>query len=222
MGMQKQIKTKMQGIWRQRRMKDFIRLMPLKNGSKIIDLGGLPEIWETIDLSLDITLLNLSNAYGFNSSKEHKNWKQKFTFVQGDACDASEFADNSFDIVFSNSVIEHVGDEEKRAAFAKNVRRLAPNYWVQTPCKWFPLEPHSDVLFWWFYPEPLKQAVINYWKKRPRPERFKANFMPNTTVLDLSELQLLFPEAKVYREYVYGFIKSYSMYRNCEVDNKIK
>jgi predicted SAM-dependent methyltransferase len=56
----------------------------------------------------------------------------------GDATDLGTWEDDSFDIVFSNSVIEHLETLEAQAAMAREVRRLAPSYWVQTPTSGFP------------------------------------------------------------------------------------
>ncbi|NJK36721.1 MAG: class I SAM-dependent methyltransferase [Oscillatoriales cyanobacterium RM1_1_9] len=46
--------------------------------------------------------------------------------LEGDACEVLDFSDNSFDLVFSNSVIEHVGSLERQTVFAQNVQRLSP------------------------------------------------------------------------------------------------
>ena len=61
-----------------------------------------------------------------------------FHVIEGDACSVEQFGDRSFDLVFSNSVIEHVGPPAKQAEFAHEVLRLGRSYWVQTPSKWFP------------------------------------------------------------------------------------
>ena len=60
-----------------------------------------------------------------------------FTFVSGDGCQLP-FADQSFEIVFSNSVIEHVGTPAQQRRFADEVRRVGKRYWVQTPTAGFP------------------------------------------------------------------------------------
>ncbi len=53
------------------------------------------------------------------------------------------FRDGAFDWVFSNAVIEHVGDWEKQTQFAREIRRVArKGYFVATPNKWFPIDPH--------------------------------------------------------------------------------
>jgi len=57
--------------------------------------------------------------------------------------------DGEFDLVFSNSVIEHVGDFERMRQFVHEARRVAKSYWIQTPSKWFPIEPHCGMPFWW-------------------------------------------------------------------------
>ena len=52
------------------------------------------------------------------------------------------FADGEFDLAYCNSVIEHV-PRERRAAFAAELRRVARGWYVQTPARSFPIEPHS-------------------------------------------------------------------------------
>ncbi len=73
-------------------------------------------------------------------------------FVQGDAC-AMPFADKSFDWVFSNAVIEHVGNRTLQRRMADEVRRVSRlGYFVTTPNWWFPLDPHTLVPFYHWLP----------------------------------------------------------------------
>lgn len=53
-----------------------------------------------------------------------------------------QFQDNEFDAVFSNSVIEHVGDYEAQRQMANEIMRVGKRYFVQTPNFYFPIEPH--------------------------------------------------------------------------------
>ena len=78
----------------------------------------------------------------------------------GDATNLSELPDGSFDVVFSNSVIEHLETFERQAAMAAEVRRLAPIYWVQTPNFWFPVEPHFLTPAWHWLPMGLRVAML--------------------------------------------------------------
>ncbi len=61
------------------------------------------------------------------------------------------FGDREFDIAFSNSVIEHV-PPELQAAFAAEVSRVADRYFVQTPNRYFPIEPHYQLPLFQFLP----------------------------------------------------------------------
>jgi SAM-dependent methyltransferase len=63
-------------------------------------------------------------------------------FVRADATECLPFDDNDFDIAYSNSVIEHIAPE-RRAVFARELRRVARGWYVQTPALGFPIEPHS-------------------------------------------------------------------------------
>ena len=54
-----------------------------------------------------------------------------------DGC-ALPYEHNEFDICHSNSVVEHVGDWSRKTAYSREVRRVAPHYFHQTPNFWFP------------------------------------------------------------------------------------
>ena len=73
-------------------------------------------------------------------------------WISRDATNLHEFGDASFDIAFSNSVIEHLSTFENQARMAAEVRRVARAYWVQTPNFWFPIEPHFLVPAWHWLP----------------------------------------------------------------------
>ena len=126
-------------------MRLFAELMCVKEGATVLDLGGQPKIWDNFPLPLKITILNLPGIVEPYNASRHE-----IRYVEGDACNVKEFGDRRFDLVFSNSVIEHVGPAEKQVDFAREVRRLGKSYWVQTPSKWFPIEAHCGMPYWWF------------------------------------------------------------------------
>jgi SAM-dependent methyltransferase len=95
-----------------------------------------------------------------NFFEEHYPWRDRITalglhdgaglrlrypvidYVQGDAC-ALPFADKSFDIVFSNAVIEHVGDIDRQRLFVAEALRVGRRVFLTTPNRWFPIEVHT-------------------------------------------------------------------------------
>lgn len=191
---------------RQRRMQVFLDRMNIKGGERIIDLGGAPGFWDDCPVALDITIVNLP---GFNPDTAPPS-HHKLTLLLGDACNVDFAADQSFDIAFSNSVIEHVGDETKQAAMANEARRLAPAYWVQTPSIWFPIEAHCNMPFWWFYPRPVKDSFIRRWRKKLPAW---TEMVETTTVLLKGHMQNLFPDGQTWTEWKLGFPKSYVLYK---------
>jgi hypothetical protein len=179
-------------------------LMGIREGMSIIDLGGTSSIWEPISPRLNLTILNLPGSNDGYASSHHN-----IRYVEGDACQVAEFEKRSFDSVFSNSVIEHVGAAQKRAAFALEARRLGHSYWVQTPSKWFPIEAHCGMPFWWFYPIRLRRYFVERWRtKLPA----WTDMVEGTTVLTKAEMRYLFPEATILTERYLGIPKSYVAY----------
>src|SRR5208282_1607695 len=147
---------------RRRRMGGLMRMLEIKPGTRVLDLGGSPSIWENVPVPLDITILNLPGGIPSDAldSFDAGTSIHTFHFVEGDACNVHQFSDRSFDLAFSNSVIEHVGPQEKQEAFAREAVRLGKSYWVQTPSAWFPIEAHTGMPFYWFYPEQLRLWLL--------------------------------------------------------------
>lgn len=112
-----------------------------KGEVRVLDVGGSRRYWKIVpdhvfdDLNMRFTVVNIP---GDGQPQEETD---RFSFQFGNGCDL-EFKDYSFDIVHSNSVIEHVGGWNEMQAFARETRRLAPRYFVQTPYRYFPIEPH--------------------------------------------------------------------------------
>lgn len=66
-------------------------------------------------------------------------------YVQADGL-ALPFADRSFDLVVSNAVIEHVGQQREQAMFVEEHLRVGHSAVLTTPNRWFPIESHTGTL----------------------------------------------------------------------------
>jgi SAM-dependent methyltransferase len=99
-----------------------------------------------------ITALGLHDGDGFRSRYPH------IPYVQGDAC-ALPFDDASFDIVFSNAVIEHVGGRERQRAFVSEAIRVGRRVFITTPNRRFPVELHTRLPFVHWLPDALSHPV---------------------------------------------------------------
>lgn len=200
---------------REARLKRFAELMELKPGQRVLDLGGSTGLWRFVHIPLNITILNLEGE----RIDERQYNGHRFTIVRGDATDVRQFADNSFDLVFSNSCIEHVGPAEKQAAFAREARRLAPAYYVQTPAVTFPIEAHTGLPFWWLYPAGVRNRLIQGWRRR-RPGY--GEFIDGTRVLRRREIERFFPDATLEAERVLGLTKSHIAWRKPRQSGQIE
>lgn len=178
---------------RRKRGELFTAIMRPRPGEAVLDVGGQPEIWDYVNIPLQITCVNLPGTM----SVEHRT-HHSITYVEGDGCDMREFHPGQFDLVFSNSVIEHVGNYEKRTLFANEIRRLSHRYWVQTPYKYFPIEAHCGMPLWWLYPESARAFFLTRWsKKLPAWTEMVAT----TTVISKGELRELFPDSRIVLEW---------------------
>ena len=180
-------------------------------GCRIVDLGGEANYWRLFDREMladkgvHITLVNPGGVDDM--------WDEAlFTVVDGDACGLPHYTDAAFDMVHSNSVIEHVGDWERMEAFARECRRLAPRYYVQTPYFWFPIEPHfSAPFFHWRSEQSRAKALLRRrlgFVERAADMGEAMRGVQHARLLDKTQFRFLYPDAAHHDEVVLGLTKS--------------
>jgi SAM-dependent methyltransferase len=83
-------------------------------------------------------------------------------FQQVRAGESLPFRDSEFDIVFSNAVVEHVGNRHQQAQFMNELCRVARAFFVTTPNRWFPVEHHTGLPLLHYLPGPLFRSLIRH------------------------------------------------------------
>jgi hypothetical protein len=192
--------------FRRRRMRRFLRSFHPDASTQILDVGGTPFNWSLVDVPARVTLLNpepprpggplppgLRSERGSGTAIAHP--------------------DAAFDVVFSNSVIEHLGSPEAQRAFASELRRVGRGLFVQTPARGFPFEPHLLAPLVHYLPRRWQRRLIRWctpWGWIARPSQAAVDrFLAETRLLSRRELAALFPDCEIERETFLGLAKSY-------------
>ncbi len=174
---------------------------------KILDVGGEPIFWKDAKMghsNLDITLINLKPGEPISSNME---------CIVGDARDLSRFPDSSFDLVVSNSVIEHVGTWEDQTRMAQHIQRVGKRIFLQTPNYWFPVETHFVTPFFQYLPIWLRTWLVcnfnlgNY-KKTKDWEKAKGH-VTQIELLSKRQMRKLFPNSTIENEWLFGMINGF-------------
>jgi SAM-dependent methyltransferase len=134
---------------RARRHARFLKLLGPDEGTRIVDIGCGTLGLRGLSPDLDITGVDVVERPAYPGA-----------FVRADATQRLPFADGQFDLAYCSSVIEHV-PRERRAAFAAELRRVARGWYVQTPARSFPIEPHSLLPGAHWLPAALRRP---YWR----------------------------------------------------------
>ncbi|MGB5982583.1 MAG: class I SAM-dependent methyltransferase [Nonlabens sp.] len=218
----KKIQKRFSNNARAKRAALFKKSIQPKSSDKIIDLGGGDgkHIFGILGNQKfnDVTIADISTDdlayaktnFGFNT----------YQLVESDKL---PFEDNMFDIVFCNSVLEHVtipkdeiwnlkktSEFKKRSLdsqkkFADEIRRVGKSYFVQTPNKYFILESHT-----WLpgiiaiLPRPAQITSIKFFNKF-----WPKKTTPDWNLLTLKEMKAFFPDAEIHEEKSMGFTKSF-------------
>ncbi len=197
-------------------MRKFASVFGLTEHTRILDVGGTPQNWCWLDLppGARVTLANL--PAGLEGYGRPEGMQRVFS----DGC-RLPFSDGSFDVAFSNSVIEHVGPPDRQLAFAQEIRRVAKAYWVETPNRWFPVESHLLTPFIHYLPRGLQKQVARRWTvwqslTHPSPESRKfyvEHYLNDIRLLTPSQLLAYFPDGTLLRERTLGLTKALVVYR---------
>jgi Methyltransferase domain len=187
--------------FRRERMRRFLGSLGIRGDTRVVDLGGTPPNWELVADRPQVTLVNMSVDFAVGAVRA----------VCADAL-RCPFPDKAFDVVFSNSLIEHLETWERQVHFADEVRRLGRGYFVQTPNKWFPIEPHYLAPFVQFAPQNLRPWIVRWltprgWLEKPSKDDCH-RMVKEIRLLGPREMHRLFPEAKIIREKFLGLTKS--------------
>ena len=179
---------------------------------KLLDVGGTQGFWESMGSDalgdVQVTLLNL---------QAEPVSGQEFESVAGDARDLSRYDDASYDVVFSNSVIEHLGPRlADQRLMANEIRRVGRRYFVQTPNRYFPIEPHFLTPGFQFLPVSTRVWAVTHfnvgWYRRFADEAAARREVESISLLTEKQVRDLFPGAEIYREKILGMTKSFIAY----------
>jgi hypothetical protein len=116
-----------------------------------------------------------------------------------------------FDVVLSNSLIEHLGGHRQRARFAAVVRKMAPRYVVQTPYRYFPIEPHWVFPGMQFLPIAARNWLAPRWPlghTHGWPGEDAREEVMSIELLSVAQMREYFPDARIVWERFMGVPKS--------------
>jgi hypothetical protein len=190
-----------------RRNEEFKRVFPSLPDMRVLDLGGTAVSWRVLGLQAQhVTIVNLGPM-----PQPEEDWME---YVVGDACEGGF---GKFDLVFSNSVIEHVGGHARRQQMAQVVQESAPAYWVQTPDRYFPVEPHWLFPGFQQLPFAARVKITQHWNVGHNPaladKQAAAELVASTELVSATEMRAYFPGCTLWVERFAGLPKSLVAYK---------
>ncbi len=178
---------------------------PQIESMSVIDLGGTVEAWLRAPV-------HPASVHVVNLEAQPSGRPDWITAEQGDACALPpSLAGARYDLVFSNSVIEHVGGHAQRVKFAAEVHRLAPRHWVQTPYRYFPIEPHWLFPGFQFLPVTMRAEISRRWPLVHTPSPSHEDGVQaalSVELLSRTEMATYFPDSKIRFERAMSAIKA--------------
>lgn len=203
-----------------KRFKIFEDIIKDKKNISILDVGGTYDFWMKMnsqEIDAKITIMNLTvDAAGHKP----ENFPFESEQIIGDARDMAMFSNKEFDMVFSNSVIEHVGNFQDQKSMAEEVQRVGKSYFIQTPNFFFPIEPHFLFPYFQFLPLWIKIQIVyyfnmNFWWSNEKIKDYNHAIQVASEVrlMKLSELKRLFKDCLVFKEKFLHLNKSFIIYK---------
>jgi SAM-dependent methyltransferase len=170
-GRRAQLAERFSGRARVKRHERFFAKTGIGDDARVVDIGCGVLGLRALEPDRDITGVDLVERPTYPGP-----------FVRVDVAAGLPFDDDEFDLAYCSSVIEHV-PPQRREAFAAELRRVAKGWFVQTPAKSFPIEPHALLPGAHWLP---RRARARYWRLGAggRPEEVE--------LLSRRELEALF------------------------------
>jgi hypothetical protein len=187
---------------RGRRWAELMRRFPDLDQMKVLDLGGRPQFWRDAPVRpATVTTVNLIDL------PADEPW---MTTLVADAC-ADRWTHGTFDLVISNSLLEHLGGVARRRQFADVVHAASTRWWIQTPYRYFPIEPHWFFPGFQFLPLPMRISITRRWPlgyRRAKTREQAYELVQEVELVTITEMRKLFPEGDLWKERMAGLVKS--------------
>ncbi len=203
-------KKEVMKISREKKLEHFYSLY--KEGQSVLDVGVSAESKKAVNSLENYFLKNFRYDPGTYTGLGVQDVTQMKIFYPGKIFfqyPGSEFpfADKEFDWVFSNAVIEHVGDDDAQLLFLNEMVRVAKNVFFTTPNKFFPVEAHSNVLFLHW-----NNTLFYKWCEKNRPAATKNTLY----LLSLHRLQKILKSSsarsyKIYKNRLFGIPMTFTI-----------
>jgi len=186
----------------------FMRLMKPTARDRLLDVGvGLGEgrtmnfFEEWYPWRTQLTALAVEDSPGFRVRYPD------IAFVVGDGR-RMDFPDRTFDVCFSNAVVEHVGSLDRQRSFIQESCRVGKSVFFSTPNRWFPIELHTLVPFAHWLPIDLRNTIYrvlgrDYWANED-----------TLRLMTLSEIRRCVPKGwsmEVHRQRVFGWTINFNV-----------
>lgn len=193
-------------ISRQRKFDLFYEIMQPSETDKVLDVGGEVELSsynqrqfiDNYPHKQGISVINLSTELIETISKKYPEIDARV----GDACNLP-WPDDYFDIVFSNAVIEHVGDYEKQKKMAAEIMRVGQKWFVTTPNRWYPFEFHMRLPFVTWLPGNYYLKVGRIISYNHVKKKYVSNIInTNLRLMTAKELKTCFSNSRIIRQRV--------------------
>jgi hypothetical protein len=191
-------------IWRNKRYNLFLNKIQPGPSDVLLDIGRNAYFWLLHPQPVArIDIFNFKKIE-FDESKAPNH---RIKTIVGDCCNIS-MPDKSYDIVYSNSIIGHLGTWERQKQFASEARRIGKKLWIQEAAYECPIEPNYLTPFIHFLPHSVQRRLLRWftvwgWLTRPSPERVN-EAIEHVRLLRRSEMAELFPDCTIYTERLFG------------------
>jgi SAM-dependent methyltransferase len=191
---------------RARKLELFNQIMKPAMEMKLLDVGAQINPDSHKEHQLIDTYPWKHNFAVVNISQDHITAiKKRYPEVEAVVCDACElpWADKSFDVVFSNAVIEHLGSFERQKRMAAEIMRVGKRWFVTTPNRWFPFEFHMRLpLVTWLPGDGYLRIgrIISY--NHIRGKYMFGAKRDDLRLMSASELQECFPDSRIIKQRV--------------------
>lgn len=150
---------------RKRRACIFRSYVPHQRPLKVIDIGGTVAFWKAWGITesdqIQVTLINNHHIDVSSSGTE-----SDLPFIINELSDANQIQVDrlkKFDLIFSNSFLEHLESRAQQAAMAEKIISSGVRYFIQIPNKRSIIDPHFPrpwVPFFACYPKPVQARLL--------------------------------------------------------------